>query len=102
MYNDDDDISLDFFNNYNKLVTLLKLKNAASVKLMDLEKSLKYFTNNYNSFNKEEIKLIKNVLMMANAIVNSVNNHYLMVTYRKKECEELIDILNNNQKSLHM
>lgn len=101
MYNDDD-ISLDFFNNYNKLVTLLKLKNAASVKLMDLEKSLKYFTNNYNSFNKEEIKLIKNVLMMANAIVNSVNNHYLMVTYRKKECEELIDILNNNQKSLHM
>ena len=101
MYNDDD-ISLDFFNNYNKLVTLLKLKNAASVKLMDLEKLLKYFNNNNNSINKEKIKLIKNVLMMANAIVNSVNNHYLMVTYRKKECEELIDILNNNQKSLHM
>lgn len=101
MYNDDD-ISLDFFNNYNKLVTLLKLKNAASVKLMDLEKLLKYFTSNYNSFNKEEIKLIKNVLIMANSIVNSVNNHYMMVTYRKKECEELIDILNNNQKSLHM
>ena len=39
---------------------------------------------------------------MANAIINNVNNHYLIFTQLKKECNELIDILNNNQKSLHM
>lgn len=98
----DDYISLDFFRKYNELVALFKLKNAASVKLGDLKKLLNYFTNNYNTFNNEEKKIIKNVLIMANAIINNVNNHYLIFTQLKKECNELIDILNNNQKSLHM
>ena len=98
----DDYISLDFFRKYNELVALFKLKNAQSVKLSDLKNILTYFTNNYNTFNDEEKKIIKNVLIMANAIINNVNNHYQRFTERKKECDYLIDILNNNQKSLHM
>ena len=94
----DNQISLEFYNEYYNLVSLLKQKGRSSTKLDELKRLLKYFFNNYETFIKEEKELIKNVIMIASGIVNNVNNRYGYVKKRKEECEILIENLKDKQK----
>lgn len=94
----DNQISLEFYNEYYNLVSLLKQKGRSSTKLNELKRLLKYFFNNYETFIKEEKELIKNVVMIASGIVNNVNNRYGYVKKRKEECEILIKNLKDKQK----
>ena len=96
----DDQISLEFYNEYYNLVSLLKQKGRSSTKLDTLELLLKYFFNNYETFMEEEKELMKNVIMIASGIVNNVNNRYGYVKRRKEKCEILIENLKDKQKEL--
>ena len=57
----DSDISLEVYQKYNSLVSLFKKKGSSSWKLDDLEILLNYFTNNLETFNEEEKKLIRKI-----------------------------------------
>lgn len=94
----DDQISLAFLNQYDKLVSLLKEKVAASSKLSNLQTILEYFDDNYEMFNKEEKKLVKNIIIMANGITNKTNTYYNFIKNQKELCLTLIENLSNKQK----
>ena len=94
----DSDISLEVYQKYNNLVSLFKKKGASSGKLDDLEILLNYFNNNFDTFNEEEKKLIKNVLMMSKGIVSKVNNGYKFIKERRDDCINLIETLYEKQK----
>ena len=94
----DNEIGLEIFNKYNELVSLLKQKNAVSSKLSELETLLMYFNNNFENFNFEEKKLIKNTIMIASGITVKVNNNYSYVQERLKVCLNLIKELEDKQK----
>ena len=94
----DSDISLEVYQKYNSLVSLFKKKGASSGKLDDLEILLNYFNNNFDTFNEEEKKLIKNVLMMSKGIVSKVNNGYKFIKERRDTCINLIETLYEKQK----
>lgn len=94
----DSDISLEVYQKYNSLVSLFKKKGASSGKLYDLEILLNYFINNLETFNEEEKKLIKNVLMMSKGIVSKVNNGYKFIKERRDDCIKLIETLYEKQK----
>lgn len=95
-----DEISLETFREYNKLVHLYKEKYAESAKLDELKPLIIYFINNFDSFNEDEIKLTKNVLLIAKAITSNVKNHYKKFQDKLKVCLELIQELEEKKKGL--
>lgn len=96
----DDQISLEFLNQYDKLLVLLKEKAAASSKLSNLETILEYFDDNYEMFNEEEKRLVKNIIIMANGITNKTNTYYNYNKNKNERCLTLTNNLKNKQKKL--
>lgn len=94
----DSEISLETYQKYDNLISLFKKKGASSTKLFDLETLLNYFNNNFETFNEEEKKLIKNVLMISKGIVRKVNNGYKFIKERRDACITLIETLYEKQK----
>ena len=94
----DDEIRLNICQKYDQLVKLFKDKHAASIKLLELESILNYFNEEYDTFNKEEKKLIKNVIMVAESITNKVNNHYGYVQDRISRCINQVNEIKSKQK----
>ncbi len=94
----DDEMGLDIYIKYDQLVRLFKDKHTASSKLNELKEFLQYFNNCYERFNNEEKKLIKNVIMIAEGIINNVNNRYKYVQERLSECIMLVNEIKNKQK----
>lgn len=95
-----DEISLETFRTYNKLVHLYKEKYAESAKLDELKPLLIYFINNYETFNEDEKKLTKNVLIISKGITNNVKNHYKKFQDKLNSCLELIQQLEEKKKEL--
>mgnify|MGYP007006989268 CR=1 FL=1 len=96
----DDEMGLDIYIKYDGLVKLFKDKRAASSKLTELEYVLQYFNESYDKFNKEEKKLIRNVVMIAEGIINKVNNNYNYVQERINNCITLVNEIKDKQKEL--
>lgn len=85
----------DFFVKYYECVYLLKAKYASSIKLEDLILLLNYFNENYYNFNKEELLFIKNVIMIANAILNTTKLRSKLIKEEYNKCYEIINEINN-------
>ncbi len=96
----DVEIGLDTYKKYYELVSLLKQKGTTSSKLTKLEMLLDYFIENYDNLNNEEIKLIKNVIMIANGIITKVNTYYGIAKQRQSSCIERVEILKEKEKKL--
>lgn len=94
----DTKISLEVYDKYYELVGLLKQKGCSSSKLNKLEILLNYFINNFESFNNEEKKLIKNVIMIADAITEKANTYYEFVERQKSRCINQVKVLNAKRK----
>ncbi len=96
----DTEIRLTIYEEYFKLVRLLKRKGASSSKLNELEAMLDYFIKNYDDFNDEEKKLIKNVIIIATSMINNTNTCYGFIRERRDSCLTLTKKLKEKQKNL--
>lgn len=96
----DDEIRLDTYTKYYQLVKLFKDKHAASSKLTELNDILQYFNERYEKFDKEEKKLIKNVIIIAKGIIAKVNNNYNYAQERLNNCITLVNEIKDKQKEL--
>lgn len=94
----DNEIGLEIYQNYNELLNLYKRKGASSSKLLELSELLEYFNNNYEHFNENEKKVVKNVIMIASDIIGKVNFPYGELKKNRENCINLINNLNNMQK----
>lgn len=95
----DSEIGFETYQKYDNLINLFKRKGASSAKLDDLELFLNYFNNNFESFNIEEKKLIKNVLMISKSIISKSNSSsYKHVKEKKEICINLMVMIEEKQK----
>lgn len=96
----DDEVNAEVYQNYNELINLLKQKGTSSSKLDKLNTLLEYFYNNYERFNKEELKLVKNAIIIASGIANKANGYYAFVNNKKNTTISLTSGLIKKQKEL--
>lgn len=93
-------IKSEVYEKYYELVGLVKQKGAASSKLSKLDTLLTYFNDNYSTFNDEEKKLVKNVVIIANGITEKTNTYYGFVKGKKNGCIKQVKVLNAKRKEL--
>ncbi len=84
----------DFYTNYYQLMELFKdKKHTSSVKLNEVIVILKYFNENINNVSKEELKLYKNILIMAKALAYTSNTFKVSTQENVKEIDEICSVI---------
>lgn len=92
-----DNINDVFYNEYNKLINLHKRKCPTPDKYLELRNILKFFSENQNNMNSDELKILKNVLIIANDLINRAIPNRKIQKEQKEECKQLyISMKNKN------
>lgn len=94
----DDGICLEVYKNYNDLIQLFKRKGSSIQKISELNSLLNYFNDDFEKFNNEEQKIIKNVILMASDIIYKVNHPYSEIKENRNNCINIIESLKEKQK----
>lgn len=88
MYNPDN-ISEKYYTKYNKLINLLQKKGSTSDKYAELKDSLMYFQSEKPNMNNDELKLLKNVIIIANSILYKAEPKLKNYKEQKEQCLEI-------------
>ena len=92
-----DNINEKYFKEYVKFIDLLKRKGPTPDKYPELREILKFFSENQDNMNSDELKILKNVLIMTNDILNRATPNKKIQKEQKEECNQLfISIKNKN------
>lgn len=94
----DNGIDLKVYETYYECVDLLKAKGATIYKLENLIEILTYFNNEYDTFNENEKKLVKNVIEISKGITNRIHSCNNFYKKQLEECKTLQQSLFIKQK----
>lgn len=89
-----DNINESFYQEYDKLINLLKKKGATPEKYSELRNILSYFAKK-EKFNSDELKILKNVLIITEDILNRAIPNRKMQKEQKEECTQLYILIKN-------
>jgi hypothetical protein len=91
-------ISSIVYEYYYNFIKIAKKKCAASTKIDEVEKILLFILDNVNNFNKEELKIVKNILYISQSIVDKTSNYKMLVVAKNNDCKILIKKINETLK----
>ena len=94
MFNPDNTRDI-YYIEYNKLIDLLKRKGLTQEKYLELRNILTFFSQNQNNMNSDELKILKNVLIIASDILNRAAPNKKIYKDQKEECKELYTLIKN-------
>lgn len=90
-----ENISEIYYTQYQQLINLLKKKGPTPEKYMELKSILMFFSQNQENMNEDELKILKNVLIIADGILNRAFPNKKLHKEQKEECKELCLIIKN-------
>lgn len=84
-----DNIRAIYYKEYEKLVDLFKKNGPTQEKYLELKSILEFFSKNQDNLNDDESKLLKNILIMADGILNSAVPNRKQYKDQKDDCKKL-------------
>ena len=84
-----------YYVEYDKLINLLKRKGATPEKYAELIDILRFFEKKQDSMNIDELKILKNVLLITDGILNKAVPNRKLHKEQKEECKKIYTLIKN-------
>ena len=89
----ENEVQNELLNIYLEIINCYKSKENLNLKANKLIKILAYVKNNINNIKKEELSIIKNILIISKGIINTFDKKYLYIEINK--CKNLNEEISN-------
>lgn len=95
-----DNIMYDEFNNYyQQFLTIIKHKSSSSNKIDGLIIILQYINDNYEKFDKDELRDIRNICLISKHLLIKIDSYKTLKLPEKDSCKTLLANINKKIKS---
>ena len=89
----ENEVQNELLNIYLETINCYKSKESLNIKADKLIKILTFVRNNINNLKQEDLSVIKNILILSNAMINTFNKKYLHIEINK--CLNLNEEISN-------
>ena len=89
----ENEVQNELLNIYLEIINCYKSKENLNLKANKLIKILAYVKNNLNNLKKDDLSIIKNILIISSGIINKKNKKYLYIEINK--CKNLNEEISN-------
>ena len=89
----ENEVQNELLNIYLEIINCYKSKESLNIKADKLIKILTYVKNNISNFKKEDLSVIKNILILSNAMINTFSKKHLQIEINK--CLNLNEDISN-------
>lgn len=79
----ENEVQNELLNIYLEIINCYKSKENLNIKADKLIKLLTYIKNNIDNLKKEDLSVIKNILILSNGMINTFNKKYLHIEISK-------------------